>query len=162
MENSMKDQNKSKAQLITELEEMRRRISLYEKSENVEIPNSEERFHELAELLPDAVYETDTSLNITYANQSAFAMFGYSAEELARGMNGTNFFIPEERARIKRGRARQFKGEKIGPAEYRALRKDGLVFPVILHSSLRIQESKVVGTRGIIVDMTALKKQSRH
>jgi PAS domain S-box-containing protein len=49
-------------------------------------------------------------------------------------------------------------GEKIGGQEYTALRKDGSTFPVMTFSSPIIRESKPAGLRGIVIDMTDLKR----
>ena len=45
---------------------------------NEALAKSEARFREMAELLPDMIYEMDTALNINYANRAAFETFGYS------------------------------------------------------------------------------------
>ncbi|MBN2393825.1 MAG: PAS domain S-box protein, partial [Anaerolineae bacterium] len=42
---------------------------------------SEERFHELADLFPQVVSETDTNGNLTYANRMAFDIFGYTPQD---------------------------------------------------------------------------------
>ena len=45
---------------------------------NEALAKSEARFRDMAELLPDMIYEMDTALNINYANRAAFETFGYS------------------------------------------------------------------------------------
>ena len=46
---------------------------------------SEKRFRELSDLLPQVVYEVDTSGNLRYANKIAFTWFRYSEEEFREG-----------------------------------------------------------------------------
>ncbi len=48
---------------------------------------SEERFRELTDTLPQVVFEADTRGTITYANRRAFELFGYGEEELQQGLN---------------------------------------------------------------------------
>jgi PAS domain S-box-containing protein len=123
--------------------------------------NSEERFRSLAEMLPEAVFETDQDLHLTFANRRAFKLFGYSDEDLMRGLNGLDMIAPEDRERAKENLARRAKGENPGTIEYRALRKDGSTFPVLFHANAIIKEGKVIGLRGVVVNITD-RKQSEE
>lgn len=119
---------------------------------------SEERFRELAEMLPEVVFETDWDFNLTYANRRAFDLFGYSEEDLAQGLNGLDMFIPEDRKRLEERIARRIKGESFGRTEYQALNKDGTPFPVLFHASSIKREGELAGLRGIVIDITELKR----
>lgn len=46
---------------------------------------SERRFRELADLLPEGIFESDLSGFLTYANERALEWFGYDAKEVAAG-----------------------------------------------------------------------------
>ena len=50
--------------------------------------HSEERFRDLVELLPEAVFETNEVMAITYANRRAIEMFGYEPGDLQKGEIG--------------------------------------------------------------------------
>lgn len=120
---------------------------------------SEARFRELADLLPQAVYEAGAQGILTYANRYAFELFGYSAEDFENGLSIFQMLLPEERDRA----AHVFRGLLTGNTQdtgrqYRAVRKDGVSFPVMIHSSPIAHKGKVVGLRGVIVDMTAHKR----
>ena len=117
----------------------------------------EERFKELAELLHGVIFETDEAGNLTYVNQSAYRQFGYSARDFARGVTGFDFVVPEDRDRSRRSFARIMAGERIGLNEYTALRKDGSVFPVLIHSAAVIRDGQSVGLRGFMIDITERK-----
>jgi PAS domain S-box-containing protein len=119
---------------------------------------SEERFRDLAELLPEAVFETDRKLKLTFANQRALELFGYSDEDLKRGLNGLEMLAPEYRDQAKETLARQSMGEDSGTVEYRAVRRDGTTFPMLFHASAIMQEGELFGLRGIIVDITERKR----
>ena len=119
---------------------------------------SEERFRELAEMLPEVVFETDWDFNLTYANRRAFELFGYSEEDLEEGLNGLDMFIPADRERLEERIARRMRGESSGRTEYQALKKDGSSFPVLFHASSIKSDGELVGLRGIVIDITELKK----
>jgi PAS domain S-box-containing protein len=49
-------------------------------------------------------------------------------------------------------------GERLGGAEYTAITKDGTTFPIIINSSPMYQDNKLVGMRGIIIDISEQKR----
>ena len=62
---------------------------------------SEERFRELAEFLPEAVFQTDLDFRLTYANRRAFELFGYTREDFEAGLSGLDMLGPADRVRAK-------------------------------------------------------------
>jgi len=118
------------------------------------LAESERRFREQSELLPEVVYECDVSGRITFANRVAFERFGYSERDLARGVKALDMLAPEDRDRASGNIGRILGGESIGGVEYTALAKDGSTFPVIVHSVAVLRDGEVVGLRGIIVDIS--------
>jgi PAS domain S-box-containing protein len=119
---------------------------------------SRERFQELAELLPETIFEMDTGGNLTFVNRNAFEHFGYSQEDFEQGVNGFEMVCPEDRPRALENAKRVMSGEKIGLSEYKVSRKDGSTFPAIMHSSAKFVDGKPVGLRGIVIDITETKK----
>ena len=120
---------------------------------------SEARFRGLAELLPQVVYETDTEGVLTYVNRRAYEIYGYTEEDLGKGLNVLQTMVPEDRARAASNFRSVLTGDpsNIGN-EYRSLRKDDTSFPVIIYSSPIIREGTIVGMRGILIDITARKQ----
>jgi two-component system cell cycle sensor histidine kinase/response regulator CckA len=119
------------------------------------LQESERRFHELADLLPQVVSETDVNGNLIYVNRMAFDMFGYTPQDLEQGLNVFQMLAPEERERA----ARAFQEDITGSVaerghEYCALRKDGSTFPVLIYTSPIISDGQVTGLRGLVVDIT--------
>ncbi len=64
--------------------------------------DSERRFRELAELLPEIVYEMDASGRLTFVNQRAYEIFGYGPEDFERGVEVISLLVPEDRDRATR------------------------------------------------------------
>ncbi|MBU1706976.1 PAS domain S-box protein, partial [bacterium] len=123
-----------------------------------DLRESERRFREFADLLPQVVYETNSDGNLIYANRYAFEIFGYSQDDFDTGLQVLQMIIPEERDRARENTHRIFNGEISRGNEYTALRKYGSTFPIIIYATPISREGKPVGTRGIIIDITERKQ----
>jgi|GEM_PF-722568 len=119
---------------------------------------SEERFRELAELMPEVIFEMEMDGRLTFANRKAYDRFGYSKEELQQGLNAFDLMVPEDKDRAILNHSRIIAGENLGLNEYRARRKDGSIFPVIVRSAAILQAGKPIGLRGFMIDITERKK----
>jgi two-component system sensor histidine kinase UhpB len=118
---------------------------------------SEQRFREMADLLPQTVYETNLQGQITFANEKSFESFGYTMQDLDKGLNTLQMLVPEDRERAQQNIKAILSGNETGSNEYTALRKDGTTFPVLIYSSPICMDKAVTGLRGIIVDITERK-----
>ncbi len=119
---------------------------------------SEARFKELAELLPEIVFETDLAGRLTFANSMAFDLTGYSREDMDQGFHALALIAPEDYERAGEMIARALKGDLSGPNEYTAVTKDGRRWPVMIRSTPIRRGDETVGLRGIIVDVSELKQ----
>ncbi len=128
------------------------------KQAEVALRESEERFRELAELMPETIFEMELNGTLTFVNRNAYNYFGYTPADLKKGVNCMDMLIPEDRQRAAENVAKILKGEKTGINEYAALRKDGSTFPVMIHSAPVFKEGKPVGLRGFIIDISDRKK----
>ena len=118
---------------------------------------SEERFRELTELLPETIYEMDVKGNLTFINRSAFDHFRYDQQDFDQGLNAFEMIIPEDRNRAMENVKKILRGKKAVLQEYSALRKDGSTFPALFHSTAIFRNQKPVGLRGFIIDITGKK-----
>lgn len=122
------------------------------------LEESEERFRDLAELLPEPIFESNAELVVTYANLRAFELFGFTEEDLAKGLCATDMFVSEELQNVMENTAAQFRGERKKHTEYQCLKKDGSSFQALFHVSPIVKNGKPCGLRGIIVDLTEQKR----
>ena len=90
---------------------------------------SSAKYKELADSLPQIVFETDVSGNITYTNRNTFDLIGYTEDDFNKGINTLQMLVPEDRDRALKNIQRVLLGEKAPDAEYIAQRKDGSTFP---------------------------------
>jgi PAS domain S-box-containing protein/putative nucleotidyltransferase with HDIG domain len=116
---------------------------------------SEHRFHSLAEMLPQPIYECDLTGRITYANRKAFETFGYAHHE--PDLNVLNFIAKSSHEAVMKSFQHMAQDPAERHREYLAQRKDGSTFPVLAYSAPILQGSKPVGLRGVLVDFTELK-----
>ena len=126
------------------------------------LSESEKRFRELADLLPQIVFETDEKGNLTFGNRAGFAITGYSQADLDKGLNALQLFAPEDRDKVRDRIARVLRGEKATGTEYLARREDGSTFPLIIHTTAIVREDRAVGLRGIAIDITERKETEKH
>ncbi|HWQ66413.1 MAG TPA: PAS domain S-box protein [Methanospirillum sp.] len=119
---------------------------------------SELKFRELADLLPQAVFECDTLGYITYANRQAYETFGFKTDIPLPKTRVLDMIAPEDRQRAVDSLTRLQKAGLSEPHEYYALRYDGTRFPAIVHSAPVIRDGGYVGLRGIVIDITDRKK----
>ena len=118
---------------------------------------SEERFRELAELLPETIFEMDATGNLTFVNRKAYEHFRYTQQDFDQGLSGLDMVVPEDRHRAMENIAKILGGEHVGLKEYQALRKDGTTFPALFHSAAVLHEGKPAGMRGFIIDISEKK-----
>jgi PAS domain S-box-containing protein len=123
---------------------------------------SEERYRELTDMLPEGVFETDLELRILYANQRALEMFGYSGDDLKRGVHSFDMLAPDEVPRARRNFARRMETADFRAVEYRGRKKDGTEFPIFLHLGPIVRDGTAAGFRGVIVDLSDRRRAERE
>ena len=125
----------------------------------MDLQRSEERFKELAESLPETIFEMDLDGRLTFVNHRATDHFGYTRQDFDCGLSALEMVIPDDRARAGRNMARILKTAKTGFNEYTALRKDGSTFACMIYSSpIFTEDGKPAGLRGFIIDNTQRKR----
>jgi len=162
----MRDEDKTKVQLMSELEELRQRlaetaISETEHKEAEEaLRQSEEKYRVLAESLFDTVYQFDLEGRFVYANEAATCMFGYSMDEILNSIHVNDTMDEKDIVVSKRDINRILEGQSV-VGERTFIRKDGTKFVGEVHSGPVYEGEKIVGVRGILRDITE-RKQTEH
>ncbi len=118
---------------------------------------SEEKFRDLAQLLPEVVFEMNLQGTLTFVNQQAFKIFGYTRQDFDRGINAVDMLIAEDKDKALRAMQLIIQGGSTGPNEYTALKIDGSTFPILISSVAVIREGRAAGLRGLIFDITERK-----
>ncbi len=118
---------------------------------------SERRFRELTELLPQTVYECDLKGNFTFANNHGIESFGYTKDEFQKGINIFQVFVQEDHKHIKDYFKNLIYKEKPINETFTAKRKDNSTFPCEVYSDLIFDGDTPVGIRGICINVTKQK-----
>jgi two-component system cell cycle sensor histidine kinase/response regulator CckA len=118
---------------------------------------SESHYRELADSLPQVVFEVDTEGRLLFVNSNAYSVFGYSHEDFQRGLSALDMVAPEDRERAASDIASALREESGSGGEYTAQRRSGERFPVLIHSTRVIRQGEVAGLRGLIIDLTEQK-----
>ena len=119
---------------------------------------SEKKYRELANSLPQVVFETDERGMLTFSNRNGFNFFGYTEKDFDKGLNALQMITPGDRNRAMENILRILSGEEFHGNEYTALRKDGSTFPIAVHANPIVREDRATGMRGIIIDLTEHKR----
>ncbi|MEW5725109.1 MAG: PAS domain S-box protein [Thermodesulfobacteriota bacterium] len=118
------------------------------------LQESEKRFRELADFLPEATYEMDLEGRLLFVNRKGYELFQYTREDLESGLRALDMLVAEDRARSYEHATRILEGQDIGLVEYLGLRKDGSTFPALIRAAGIFKEGKPVGLRGILLDIS--------
>jgi PAS domain S-box-containing protein len=116
-----------------------------------QLKQSEHRYRELSDMLPQSIYETNSLGQMTYVNRAWFKTFGYENSDMDKGVNIIETIVSETGEAVM-GNRRFIHSDFIG------IRKDGTTFPAIVYSNQVIKNGKMSGIRGIIIDNTERKK----
>ncbi len=119
---------------------------------------SEEKYRELADSLPQIVFETDNKGKLVYVNKQGADFMGYTVEFLAGNPDVLSFIHPDDRDEIAVRMQEIFAGSEGRGREIRMMRRDGKVLESLIYSSPVRKGNNVVGLRGIIVDVSDRKK----
>ncbi len=82
------------------------------------LQDSKMKFEDLAEMLPQTVFELDLKGKITFANKSGFHIFKYSKEDFEKGISVFQILIPSEHKKAMENLQRVLRQEKIEEKEY--------------------------------------------
>ncbi len=161
----MRDERKTKKELIKELARLRRQVSKLERSElerkraeNTLLEN-EKRFRDIRENAMEWVWEVDASGKYTYSSPVVERLLGYKPEELLE-KHFYDLFAPEERDDLKKAAFEIF-AEKLPFKEFihPNIHKNGKV--VYLSTSgvpVLDERGNLLGYRGSDTDITERKQ----
>lgn len=128
-----------------------------------ELSRSEKKYRELAELLPQTVYELNAQGYLTYMNKAGLNAFRIEGDYTT--ISAFDLIVAEDHARIIK--SLEFERSLDAPAmddkhpeavEFTAKRMDGSTFPILLYGTQFIKNGLSVGSKGIIIDISERKE----
>jgi PAS domain S-box-containing protein len=126
------------------------------------LARSERKYREMTELLPLIVFECDLDLNLTYVNQSGYYLFGFSEEDFKQGINAFALIDPMDMQRLRDNVKAIIAREYIRGSEYLAVCKDGSRIPIQVYSNVIVENERIAGLRGIIIDISDRKQAEKE
>lgn len=122
------------------------------------LQESNQRFQEMTNLLPQCVYETDIEGDIIFLNTAGENLFGYTQEDLKEGIGVEKLFVDYDVEKARKNLQKIFQGEDSRGNEYLIKRKNSETVPVRAYASRVMKDDKPTGVRGVFIDITEQKK----
>ncbi|HWQ65805.1 MAG TPA: PAS domain S-box protein [Methanospirillum sp.] len=121
------------------------------------LEESEKKYRDLADSLPEFVFEVNTEGKITFLNRLGLMVTGYSESDLNEGLDAVMLLAPWDRERLMINMRSILAGARISGQEYAGYRKDCTEFPVVIYSIPVVIDDVVTGLRGFAIDITDRK-----
>lgn len=161
----MNDKDKTKEQLINELNEIRRQITELEKSRTElkraeeALRENEERFRIITENALAWIWEVDTNGKYTYSSPLVEKILGYKPEEVLK-KHFYDLFHPEEREELKKAAVDVFlKKQSFREFINKNVHKNGkTVWLSTSGSPILDSKGNLIGYRGADIDITERKR----
>ena len=121
-------------------------LSVHETERNMlinKLVSSEEKYRNMADRLPQSVFETNVKGEFKYTNSHWQKSFGYKEAELGSQITLDKLIIKKKHSK-----------EQARLNEVVAKRKDGSWFPALLYTDEIINEGQVKGVRGVVIDIS--------
>lgn len=119
-----------------------------------DLRESESRFRDTADLLPQSVFETDTLGILTFANRVTMEMTGCSGLDLKNGVSFFDLLTDSDRGRLTHAFDRVLSGETISANECLIEARNGFRFKVLISASPMVRKGRIVGVRAVAVDIS--------
>ncbi|MCX5863090.1 MAG: PAS domain S-box protein, partial [Deltaproteobacteria bacterium] len=152
----MQDHEKTKEQLIDELNKMRSRVAELETAEEAAWEIGE-RYRQLIENASDIIFQTNEGGSFTFVNPVALRLTGYPEKEIL-GKHYTELIRPDHREKAMRFYGRQFvKRLPVTYNEFPLVTKHGMTLWIGQNTQLIMDGETIVGFQSIARDITDRK-----
>lgn len=143
-----KDEQKTKAELIAELEALRA-------SKNTAAPGY---FEQMVDHLPQPIYQLDIDGMLTYVNAAGLKAFGFTQEDMDNGLHVLDAIHPDFHEAVQKNIGSVLAGGSDTGAEYLGRRADGSSFPIKVYSQGLFDGDTPIGLRGVLIDISDIKE----
>jgi len=121
-----------------------------------ELRIAKEAYQDLIENLNDVIYAISRERIISYVSPVVKEVLGYEASELI-GHPFVGLIFEDDLPMVKQA-FQDVMGDKLGPKEYRMVKKNGEICWVRSSSRPVFEKGQLIGIRGVIADITEKKK----
>jgi len=120
----------------------------------IKLRDSEKRFRDLTDLLPQPVFEINNEKLLTFVNRSFLEFFGYTRENFENGLYFTQIFPHDELIQIEEIINSILQGENYPSHEIKTKNKENKIFHELLYANPIEKDGVIIGIRGSIIDIT--------
>ncbi|MHC4087141.1 MAG: PAS domain-containing protein, partial [Planctomycetota bacterium] len=156
----MRDDRKTKAELLKEVESLHKRLTELRLTEEV-LCKSEEKYHSLVNNIPGVLWTTDSNGNTTFISPNIKKVYGYKPEDIYT--QGDHLWLgrihPDDVEKVKEMYKALFEKGIPFHTEYRIKRKDGEWIWLHDRSIVAYEKDGVMYADGIFSDITEQKKE---
>ncbi len=150
-EEELKQQNEEILTINENLKEQQKLILEQKTKKEV----SEKRFKNIATLIPEIVFESDTKGKLIYVSNRFFENTLYTQEDINKGIVYVNLLTKKSFSEIKRDIVLLRKTKELRNLKVEIQRKDGTIFPALISINLN-----KYGYRGLIIDISEQEKMN--
>jgi PAS domain S-box-containing protein len=123
------------------------------------LKSSEKKYRELADLLPQTVFEINHSGTFTYVNQHFLTSNGCSRQDIKKGLTIYDLVGAGKRSQLRRFFEATTTEKDCPPGEFVFFKKDGTTYPVIIYvAPIESARQREAGIRGVVMDITDIKQ----
>ncbi|HWQ63336.1 MAG TPA: PAS domain S-box protein [Methanospirillum sp.] len=122
------------------------------------LAESERHFRELADLLPEPVFETDACGHVTFCNQGAHSLLAPGNDTTLIGVSFLQFFSDGDQGKLGTVLDEVKADPAVRNGDFTVRAKDGGERSVLLSLSPVFRDTVYDGVRGVIVDITEMKQ----
>jgi PAS domain S-box-containing protein len=121
--------------------------------------SSVNRYREFAQLLPDLVFECDVEGNLVFLNNAASKLLNLDLQRInAERISIFDFLHPDDVSMARENINKIANQQKSKESEYRLVSNNKLLMIVLAYVLPVIEDDKVVGIRGLLVDVSQKRK----
>ena len=128
----------------------------YQQKRKADLSRKTFEFENLADTLPEMIYEIDLNGKVTFGNTRVLNFFGFTREDIKSGLHLSQIF-PENYQKVMENLAVLKTPEDFISNEYLIRKIDGTPVPVISHSFGIFHDGKIIGYRGTVTDISMYK-----
>ena len=119
---------------------------------------SDLQYRELTEMLPQTVFECDSTGRLTITNRRGLQSLGLNREDWEAGVSLLEFITEQERPRAIANLNGLFANGESFVQEYTIRRKDGITYPAVIYGNPILTGNKPSGVRGLLVDISERRR----
>ncbi|MDX9848230.1 MAG: PAS domain S-box protein [Tenuifilaceae bacterium] len=112
---------------------------------------SEKKYREITESLPQIIFEIDLNGRVSYINQIGLTKYGYSSDDISKDLLVTDLIVEKEI--LLQNIDKNIRGD-LNAFKYTAIKKDKSTFPIHVFSNVILKNGEPAGLRGIAIDLT--------